>query len=108
MPNSYRYYVKFWILQIISRPTRITEHSASLIDHVYTNKLEDTISSNILTTDISDHLATLTTINLDNTASSPYRTASREPHTTQSDYRIINEANNLLFKQLIDSEDWVV
>ncbi len=68
--------------------------------------MEDTISSNILTTDISDHLATLTTINLDNTASSPYRTASREPHTTQSDYRIINEANNLLFKQLIDSEDW--
>ncbi len=99
--------INFGFLQVISRPTRITDHSSTLIDHVYTNKLEDTISANILTTNLSDHLATLTTINLDNTASSPYRIASREQQTPDEfEYRIINEANNQQFRYLIDGEDW--
>ena len=33
-------------VQIISRPTRITDTSATLLDHVYTNNLENTLSSN--------------------------------------------------------------
>ena len=45
-------------LQLISRPTRLTDHSATLIDHVYTNNLENTKSCNIITIDISDHLET--------------------------------------------------
>ena len=50
--------------QIVSRPTRITEHSATLIDHVYTCNIESTLSCNILTLDISDHLATHTKFSL--------------------------------------------
>ena len=93
----------------MSRPTRITEHSASLIDHCYTNKLEDTISCNILTTDISDHLAILTTINLDNTSSSPYRVSNLRANPedpAQSEHRMFNEANNQKFRELIVEEDW--
>ena len=52
----------YGFIQIVSRPTRITDHSATLIDHIYTNNLEDTISCNVLTTDLSDHLAIVTTI----------------------------------------------
>ena len=39
--------------QIVSCPTRITEHSATLIDHVYTNDIDSTLSCNILTLDVS-------------------------------------------------------
>ncbi len=96
----------YGFVQIISRPTRITDHSATLLDHVYSNNIDDTISSNIITTDVSDHLATLTTINLDNTASSPYRVAINKASLEKSETRIFNEANNLHFKQLINEEDW--
>ena len=34
--------------QIVSRPTRVTDHSTTLIVHVYTKDLESTLSCNIL------------------------------------------------------------
>ena len=42
------------LLPIITRPTRVTNHSATLIDHIITNKIENYISGIILT-DIADH-----------------------------------------------------
>ena len=42
----------------ITKPTRITSHSATLIDHIYTNKPDFTFSSGIILTDISDHFGT--------------------------------------------------
>ena len=48
-------------LQIINHPTRISSHanssSATLIDHIWTNSLNDFYSSGIITTHISDHYA---------------------------------------------------
>lgn len=41
---------------IITKPTRITNHSATLIDHIYTNVFNSTITSGILTANVSDHL----------------------------------------------------
>ena len=97
----------YGFVQLVSRPTRITDHSQTLIDHSYSNQLEDTISCNVLTTSISDHLATMTTINLDNTATSPYRTAIRlQRDPEQCVTRKINEANHQTFKELIDQENW--
>ena len=43
------------LLPVITKPTRITSHTATLIDHIYTNTVNRLISG-ILTTDISDHL----------------------------------------------------
>ena len=40
----------------ITRPTRITEKSATLIDQLWSNILEKCVQSNILLTDFSDHL----------------------------------------------------
>ena len=98
---------KYGFIELVSRPTRITDHSATLIDHAYTNNLEDTISCNIITIDISDHLAISTTINLDNTNSSSYRASVRtnDPQTGP-DGRVFNESNNTKFRQLIDDENW--
>ena len=43
------------ILPIITKPTRLTDHTATLIDHVYTNCLKN-FTAGILTVDITDHL----------------------------------------------------
>ena len=45
------------ISPIITKPTRITNHTATLIDHIYTNNTNQMISG-IATVDISDHLPT--------------------------------------------------
>ena len=41
---------------IITKPTRITEHTATLDDHIYTNSPIARVTSGIITIDLSDHL----------------------------------------------------
>ena len=41
---------------LISRPTRITSTSATLIDNIFVNSFEDNFTTGLLLTDISDHL----------------------------------------------------
>ena len=43
-------------LPIITKATRITDHSATLIDHIYTNANLETVTAGIALFDISDHL----------------------------------------------------
>ena len=46
------------LLPVITKPTRITSHTATLIDHIYTNASTDQTISGIVTMDISNHLPT--------------------------------------------------
>ncbi len=42
---------------VISKPSRITSHSATLIDNIFTNNIDDnSIFSGLLMNDITDHL----------------------------------------------------
>jgi len=41
---------------LIDKPTRITKHSTTLIDHIYTNDVKSNIVSGIIIDDLSDHL----------------------------------------------------
>ena len=91
---------------MISRPTRITDHSATLIDHVYTNKLNNVISSNILTLDLSDHLATVTTILLGSATDNLLRNTKRQVNPDNYEFRLFNDASDQTFKQLITDENW--
>ena len=43
------------ILPIITKPTRLTDHTATLIDQIYTNCLQN-VTAGILTVDLADHL----------------------------------------------------
>ena len=43
------------IFPIITKPTRLTDHTAALIDHIYTNCLQN-FTPGIVTVDITDHL----------------------------------------------------
>jgi len=53
----------FGFIQIITKPTRCTGNSATLIDHCITNNVEDRHASVIFTTSISDHFPILCCIN---------------------------------------------
>ena len=44
---------------LIDKPTRITAHSATLIDNIFTNNLSDKALNCILVNDLSDHLPIL-------------------------------------------------
>ena len=44
------------LYSLIDKPTRITAHSSTLIDNIFTNELNYNIDSGILINDISDHL----------------------------------------------------
>ena len=99
---------KYGFMQLVSRPTRITENSCTLIDHVYCNDIHNTLSCNILTVGISDHLATLMTVSLGNARFGNERSVVMNPlvEDEQKAFRIFNEANNLKFNELIEEEKW--
>ena len=90
-------------IQVISRPTRITDHSATLIDHIYTNKIENLISTSVLTVDLSDHLATYAIIALD--GEFRYNNIYQN-NCDKADFRLFNAANDEKFSQLISDENW--
>ena len=94
------------LVQIVSRPTRITDKSATLIDHVYTNNLENTLSCNILTLDLSDHLAIHTRVLLSKNKIDNVAKFRHQSETKVRDIRIFNDANNETFNSLINTETW--
>ena len=49
---------------LISKPTRITDQSATLIDNIFTNNLEKDLTSGLFYTHISDHLPLFQITNL--------------------------------------------
>ena len=90
-------------VQLVSRPTRLTEHSATLIDLTFTNNIDSVLSCNIITDDLSDHLAIHTKITLGSSTRETRTTAKKHD---KKDYRIFTEANNQIFEQLIHDENW--
>ena len=49
-------------LPLITKPTRVTSHSATLIDHIYTNKIDCDITAGIVITDVADHFGVMCVI----------------------------------------------
>ena len=49
-------------LPLVTKATRITYHTSTLIDHIYTNTPEKVIKSGICLADISDHLPIFCTL----------------------------------------------
>ena len=88
-------------VQTISRPTRITDHSATLIDHIYTNQICNVYSTGITTYDLSDHLATSISIALCDNLNNNLTTDS-----DNSAFHIFNAENLQTFNDLIRNETW--
>jgi len=104
--NIVAVFEKYGFVQLVSRPTRVTDHSATLIDHVYTNEILSTASCHVLTVNISDHLATLTTLRLNNQSNKSARASLGEKSKHQLAYRKFNAAAHAEFKRMIESETW--
>ena len=54
-------------INVITKPTRITATSATLLDHIYTNLTRNIAKRAILTYEISDHLPTFYTVKIKST-----------------------------------------
>ena len=54
--NSSNRFFAFGFLPMITKPTRITAHSATLIDNIFTNNATVSSKNGLIISDISDHL----------------------------------------------------
>ena len=82
---------------LISKPTRITKRSATLLDNIFTNCLENVLQSGIFTSDISDHFAVFCTLKTDTKGYN---------HTHFK--RKINDNLIASFCMLLQGQDWSV
>ena len=82
---------------LINRPTRITSHTATLIDNILSNDFDSDTVNGLFFTDISDHLP-IFTISFDD----------RNPLFDNKTYtfREKNPKNMQKFKELISDTDW--
>ena len=86
------------ILPCITRPTRITKSTATLIDNVFiSHKLHKNFESSILISDISDHLPSIVNIH-------SHTTDTVEPW--EFNCRSLNENNMKEINNLLLSTDW--
>ena len=85
-------------LPVISIPTRITSHSATLIDHIFVNSGLETTKSGVIIEDMSDHLVTFVNILID-----PNKCDKMFDNFT---YRPMDEENLINFKHNIGKVNW--
>ena len=81
----------------ITRPTRITEYTSTLIDNILTNTPSRIIESAILTADISDHLPVLIFLDLN-----PLLSSESNIYLTRN----VCDNNMEQFKVLLEKIDW--
>jgi len=86
----------YGLLQIVTKPTRCTDNSASLIDHIITNQCVPNFSTTILTSKISDHFPVLHFL--------PSKSISEKPKSfTSRDFSLDNMRK---FDASISSINW--
>jgi len=88
----------FGLLQIITKPTRCTDNSATLIDHIITNQSAPSFNTTILTSKLSDHFPVLHSL--------PTKVPPDIPKTFTS--RDFSQDNLTRFENVIASINWNV
>ena len=86
------------LIPVISRPTHISDKSATLIDHIFTNSLTRFRSSGVITDPIADHLGTY--IKLGHSNNNQPKSPSHYNFTDYSDENIQR------FKEILQNTDW--
>ena len=72
------------LFQLITKPTRVTDTSASLIDHIFASSLSNPVCPGIILNDISDHFMTYCVISL-----------RAKPQSTEQIKYLVRDINNL-------------
>ena len=89
----------FNIYPMITKPTRISPHRASLIDNIFSNAIDKTTHNGIIYDDLSDHFPIFS-------IHKNYVVPIHRTQTKKVQKRIINEANLSSFKKKLNSIDW--
>ncbi len=87
-------------IPVITRPTRITHSSATLIDNLYINLQDDHLFSGIITTKLSDHLPIIACYGKLNTI----KLSKSEPVSFK--IRDLSDANVLKLNDQLERYDW--
>ena len=89
-------------MPLITKATRITYHSKTLIDHIYTNAPEKVIKSGICLADITDHLPCFCTFS----STLPYHQQQRyfRDFSYFKNAKFIDDLKQINFLTLIDSD----
>lgn len=61
----------FSLFPMITKPTRVSNDSATLIDHIWTTQFEQSIGNYIIVSDISDHYPTMSQFSIELSKSEP-------------------------------------
>ena len=83
-------------LPLITKPTRVTIYSATLIDHIYSNATSQNYDSGIIISDVADHFGTFY-------ASRKYSSKNIPTYIRTRQMKQVNISN---FKQLLSSTDF--
>lgn len=95
--DLFDHFISNGLVPVITKPTRITHSTASLIDNIYI-KLNDThVTSGILTTKLSDHLPIFAFYG---------KTNRTKPEPVTRESRKLNDTNILKIKNKLIRYDW--
>ena len=78
----------------ISKPTRVTEHSATLLDNIITNITGYCINSGVLYNDISDHSPVFNLLQINSKITKKYAYIFRRMNTANNIEKLNTELNN--------------
>ena len=92
--------------QIIPLPTRVTDHTSTIIDHIYSNQVHTLLTSRVVTLDISDHLGTYIQFNADPNFVRDNTNENADPLTEFMNFRKFNAANMEKFANHVSDETW--
>ena len=84
------------IIPVVTKPTRITDYSAKLIDHIYINYTNCKVNSGIVVTDISDHFGVFSII----------EKCVERNSSPNSFIRIINDNTLNIFQNVLSNVDF--
>ena len=86
------------LLPVISKPTRITQSTATLIDHIFAQNINENSKSGILLESLSDHCPTYYLLG--------ENIEARNLKEKKTRTRVINETNKEKFKEMLSSHNW--
>jgi Reverse transcriptase (RNA-dependent DNA polymerase)/Endonuclease-reverse transcriptase len=90
----------FSLLPCITKPTRITDVSSTLLDNFFINLSKIRSKSAIIYSDVSDHLPIILNINVNT------KKDRRTPMIVDSSKRVFTLENTNVFKAMLDDVDW--
>ncbi len=85
------------LIPVITKPTRITHNTATLIDNLYINLQDNHIHSGIITTKLSDHLPIFAFYG---------KSLKYKPEPVSYQTRDLGDSNLLQLKQKLERYDW--